>query len=51
LQKQGLIEYRRGNIAISNREGLMAAACECYPIVHRLSAGLYNNHVQPNGRA
>jgi CRP-like cAMP-binding protein len=51
LQKLGLIEYRRGHITISNREGLMAAACECYPIVNRLTSGLYNHVPTPNGHA
>jgi CRP-like cAMP-binding protein len=30
LQQQRLIQYSRGNIAILDREGLKAAACECY---------------------
>jgi CRP-like cAMP-binding protein len=30
LQRAGLIEYRRGHIVIEDREGLEAAACECY---------------------
>jgi CRP-like cAMP-binding protein len=30
LQQQRLIQYRRGNIAILERNGLKAAACECY---------------------
>lgn len=30
LQKHGLISYRRGNIAIIDRPGLMAASCGCY---------------------
>ncbi|MDQ3329228.1 MAG: Crp/Fnr family transcriptional regulator [Planctomycetota bacterium] len=30
LQQNGLIAYRRGNMRISERPGLEAAACECY---------------------
>jgi CRP-like cAMP-binding protein len=40
LQSRGLIEYSRGHIRILDRAGLQAAACECYPIVRDLSAGL-----------
>lgn len=30
LQQQGFIHYARGDVCISNREGLERAACECY---------------------
>jgi CRP-like cAMP-binding protein len=42
LQRSGLIEYRRGNIRILDRERLQSAACECYPIVRDLNTGLLN---------
>jgi Mn-dependent DtxR family transcriptional regulator len=30
LQRLGLIEYRRGEVAVLDRRGLEAAACTCY---------------------
>lgn len=33
LARDGLIRQSRGRIAILDREGLMAAACECYAII------------------
>ncbi len=30
LQREGLIQYRRGEIQVLNRRGLKAAACSCY---------------------
>jgi CRP-like cAMP-binding protein len=36
LQNAGLIEYRRGLITVTDRDGLEAAACECYRAVRRV---------------
>jgi len=33
LQEAGLIRYRRGHIAVTNRPGLEARVCECYTVV------------------
>jgi CRP-like cAMP-binding protein len=37
LQRIGLIEYQRGHVHILDRERLEAAACECYPVIRKLS--------------
>jgi len=33
LQRAGFIHYRRGHIAVVDRTGLEARACECYPVL------------------
>jgi CRP-like cAMP-binding protein len=35
LQRDGLIRYRRGHLAVSERSGLEAGACECYAVVKK----------------
>ncbi|MDP3539471.1 MAG: Crp/Fnr family transcriptional regulator [Azonexus sp.] len=35
LQRSGYISYRRGHIAVLNRAGLEAQACECYAVVKK----------------
>jgi CRP-like cAMP-binding protein len=35
LQKAGFIRYDRGQIAVTDRDGLEAAACDCYGTVRR----------------
>jgi CRP-like cAMP-binding protein len=42
LQRIGLIEYQRGRVHILDRERLEGAACECYPVIRKLSNN--NNH-------
>ena len=37
LQQAGLIRYKRGNIRVTNLEGLRESACECYATVKSIS--------------
>ena len=36
LQSAGVISYRRGALRIINRQGLVGACCECYPVTKAL---------------
>jgi CRP-like cAMP-binding protein len=40
LQREGLIHYSRGHIAVLDRQRLEARACECYAVVKRVHDGL-----------
>ncbi len=35
LQGAGLISYGRGRITLTDRAGLEAASCECYPLMRK----------------
>jgi CRP-like cAMP-binding protein len=39
LQRSDLIAYQRGRVRILDHAGLEEAACECYPVIQRLSNG------------
>ena len=43
LQRQGLIEYRRGRIRPLDLAGLEAIACDCYSTLKDLHKGLYGS--------
>jgi CRP-like cAMP-binding protein len=36
LQRAGVIQYKRGQVKVINREGLEHAACECYDAMRRI---------------
>ena len=44
LQKEGMINYRRGHISVLNRQGLEAQVCECYQVVKKEYDRLLPSH-------
>ncbi len=49
LQRQGLIEYQRGRIRLTNRPSLETTACYCYQVTRNLYRGLYRDTSHNNG--
>ena len=47
LQKQNLISYSRGDITVLDRDGLVAAACECYEVVKDMHDGALTEAAVP----
>ena len=43
LQRAGIIRYRRGHIAVTQRSGLEAHSCECYAVVRKELARLLSD--------
>ena len=43
LQRAGVVRYRRGHIAVLDRSGLEAGACECYAVVKKEMARLLSD--------
>jgi len=43
LQRSGVVRYRRGHIAVLDRSGLEAGACECYAVVRKEMARLLSD--------
>jgi hypothetical protein len=54
LREQGLIDYTRSAIEIVDRDGLVAAACECYATISETYARLLGaeglSNVERHGR-
>ena len=51
LQRAGLIRYKRGNVTIIDRRGLMRRSCECYGISKREFDRLLDNRTKRRVRS
>lgn len=47
LQRAGLIHYSRGRMTVLDTDGLHAAACDCYHLIHRTFTQLTSPHGNP----
>ncbi len=47
LQQQGIIEYRRGRVAVIDRDGLEQVSCECYGLIRAEIAKLFADGPSP----
>ena len=41
LQRAGLIQYQRGQVIITDRDGLERTACQCYQVIMELRGDIY----------
>lgn len=48
LQTGGMIRYHRGLVTILDRDNLIRAACDCYPLLKSLLSGLYSQQGKNN---
>lgn len=44
MHKKGLLEHQRGEIIVADRQLLVVAACECYPMIRRSLESLYGGN-------
>ena len=51
LQRAGLIRYKRGNVTIIDRRGLMRRSCECYGVSKREFDRLLGNRAKRKVRS
>ena len=50
LQRAGLIRYRRGNVTVIDRRGLIRRSCECYGVSKREFDRLLGNPARRKSR-
>jgi hypothetical protein len=51
LQRAGLIRYRRGNVTVIDRRGLIKRSCECYGVSKREFDRLLGERAIHKGRS
>jgi hypothetical protein len=51
LQRAGLIRYKRGNVTIVDRRGLIRRSCECYGVSKKEFDRLLGDRAKPKVRS